>query len=615
MTRLNLAILALLAPTAFAIPRYANKPSGVPTSVPVGPLSTGASEAPYAQHNSTFVAPLGTGTAPNQLTTVTVVPIPASSGANEVPLSSSGSLIDHHVGGGNTESPLTGSAAAGGCGQATVTVTSANTVTVTVGAAPVGHSGVPSGSPVTSLVASLEASSSPAPFGHGTSKFPIGTETAHGTAPIGLLSTGGSPIAGTAPIKLSTGVPPAKPVPTGSHGHHHASFHRSKTSSPVVISSTPEASVASSHPVPESSISKTPVVPESSSTPAPESSASKAPVVTPVPESSTSRTPVAPEPSITPVPESSTSEAPVVTPVPESSASITPLAPYTPPAPSSTPSPTSASEVATSSSPPPQSSSLTPDLKSYVSTPNTKSHVSTSGGGVTPRGLVYNTAALTDLFSSNAISWAYNWDSQPGGSISPNLNFVPQLWGPIPVHTDHWTDNADKALAGGSTHILGFNEPDLPAQANLSPEAAVEAWITYLEPYAGKAKLGSPAVCNGNDANMGLNWLSSFLGACGDRCTVDFVAIHWYGLASDAGVADFKDHVAKTKAACGGREIWITEFAPSGSPDEQADFLSQILPWLDNTSESGVARYAFYQVDNILASGNSLTKLGDVYAS
>ena len=192
---------------------------------------------------------------------------------------------------------------------------------------------------------------------------------------------------------------------------------------------------------------------------------------------------------------------------------------------------------------------------------------------------------------------------------------MPQLWGPIPVHTDRWTENADKALASGSTHILGFNEPDLPAQANLSPEAAVEAWKTYLEPYAGKAKLGSPAVCNGNDHNMGLNWLSSFLSACGDHCTVDFIAIHWYGLATDAGVADFKDHVAKTKAACGGREIWVTEFAPSGSPDEQADFLSQILPWLDNTNESGVSRYAYYQVDGILASGDSLTKLGGVYAA
>lgn len=192
---------------------------------------------------------------------------------------------------------------------------------------------------------------------------------------------------------------------------------------------------------------------------------------------------------------------------------------------------------------------------------------------------------------------------------------MPQLWGPIPVHTDHWTENADKALAAGSTHILGFNEPDLPAQANLSPEAAVEAWTTYLEPYAGKAKLGSPAVCNGNDVNMGLNWLTSFLNACGNRCTIDFVAIHWYGLATDDGVADFKKHVGKAQAACGGREIWITEFAPSGSPEEQADFLSQILPWLDDTNESGVARYAYYQVDNILTSGDSLTKLGNVYAS
>lgn len=577
MTRLNYGLFALLVPTALAIPHYANKPSGFPTSVPVGPLSTGASEAPYAQHNSTAVVPIGTGTAADQLKSVTIVPVPASSGANEAPLSSSGSLVDHHAGGSNAESTITGSVVAGGCGQATVTVTSANTVTVTVRIAPGGSSGVASESPATAPVTSLKASALSAPLGHDTSVFPIGSETVPGTAPVGL----------------STGVPPASPVPTRSLGHHHASFHRSKTSSLVVISSTVEVPASSNTPVIEGSTSGTPVAKESSSTPVPESSTSEASVVTPLPESSTSKAPVAPESSSTPVLQSSTS--------------ITPLAPYTP-------SPTSVFEAATSSSPPPKASS-TPALKSYVSTPDTKSHVSTSSGSVTPRGLVYNTAALTDLFSSNTISWAYNWDSQPGGSISPNLNFVPQLWGPIPVHTDHWTENAEKALAAGSTHILGFNEPDLPAQANLSPGAAVDAWITYLEPYAGKAKLGSPAVCNGNDANMGLNWLSSFLSGCRDRCTVDFVAIHWYGLATDDGVADFKDHVAKAKAVGGGREIWITEFAPSGSPDEQADFLSQVMPWLDNTSESGVARYAFYQVDNILTSGNSLTKLGDVYAS
>lgn len=192
---------------------------------------------------------------------------------------------------------------------------------------------------------------------------------------------------------------------------------------------------------------------------------------------------------------------------------------------------------------------------------------------------------------------------------------MPQLWGPIEVHTTHWKDNADKALAGGATHLLGFNEPDIVAQANLSPQAAAEHWITYMEPYAGKAKLGSPAVCNSDAPNMGLHWLNDFLSACGSRCTVDFFAIHWYGESNDAGVADLQRHIAKAAQQAGGRELWLTEFQPSGSAAEQADFLAKILPWLDDASKSGVARYAYFEVDGILTNNGGLTDLGSQYAS
>lgn len=188
------------------------------------------------------------------------------------------------------------------------------------------------------------------------------------------------------------------------------------------------------------------------------------------------------------------------------------------------------------------------------------------------------------------------------------------MWGPLPVHTAHWNSNADAAIAAGSTHLLGFNEPDLAEQANLTPEQAAETWNEYMEPYAGKAKLGSPAVCNG-DGPVGLTWLSRFLETC-SSCTIDFVAIHWYGLASDAGVGYFKEHVGKAVQAAQGRPVWITEFKPDGSPEEQASWMEQVLPWLDDQSQSGVERYAYFQVDSILVNnGGSLTDLGTKYAA
>lgn len=181
------------------------------------------------------------------------------------------------------------------------------------------------------------------------------------------------------------------------------------------------------------------------------------------------------------------------------------------------------------------------------------------------------------------------------------------------MHTGHWKSNADTAIAAGSTHLLGFNEPDLTEQANLTPEQAAEAWHEYMEPYAGKAKLGSPAVCNGG-GTVGLNWLGRFLETC-SGCTIDFIAIHWYGLASEAGVGYFKEHVGKAVAAAQGRPVWITEFKPDGSPEEQVTWLDQVLPWLDDESQSGVQRYAYFQVDDILARGDGLTELGNKYAA
>lgn len=160
---------------------------------------------------------------------------------------------------------------------------------------------------------------------------------------------------------------------------------------------------------------------------------------------------------------------------------------------------------------------------------------------------------------------------------------------------------------------MGFNEPDIAAQANLSPSAAVAAWRKYLQPYADRVKLGSPAVCNGAEPLMGLNWLSAFLDAC-QGCTIDFVTIHWYGLANDDGVEHFKDHVTKAKDTAQGREVWITEFQPNGSVEEQSNFMGKILPWLDDPS-NGVKRYAYFQVDGILAGEGKLTELGARYAA
>jgi prepilin-type processing-associated H-X9-DG protein len=123
------------------------------------------------------------------------------------------------------------------------------------------------------------------------------------------------------------------------------------------------------------------------------------------------------------------------------------------------------------------------------------------------------------------------------------------LWG-IGEHANNWEKFADKAIAAGSKHLLAFNEPDHTGQANIGFADAASAYLQYMQPYAGKVKLGSPAVTNGGSP-MGLAWLESFLGSC-TTCTVDFIAIHWYN-GGDASA--FKEYVQKAYKSGGNRPV------------------------------------------------------------
>ncbi|KAH0402361.1 hypothetical protein E4T50_01669 [Aureobasidium sp. EXF-12298] len=227
------------------------------------------------------------------------------------------------------------------------------------------------------------------------------------------------------------------------------------------------------------------------------------------------------------------------------------------------------------------------------------------------RGLAYNTASLLTCFENNEqVTWAYNWDSASGG-LSSSFNYVPQLWGTTNGHTTNWNANANSAIANGATHLMSFNEPDMTSQANMSPQDAASAYKTWMMPFAGKAKLGAPAVTNGANG-MGLDWLAAFLEAC-DGCQIDFVAIHWY---ADVSLTDyFKSHVQNATDVAGGKPVWVTEFAPTGASDAQiATFLEDVMPWMD--SQSFVESYSYFMAsDGALISGTEPSTFGQTYAT
>ena len=251
---------------------------------------------------------------------------------------------------------------------------------------------------------------------------------------------------------------------------------------------------------------------------------------------------------------------------------------------------------------------------------NNKASSSTSSGG--KRGLAYNIGGPSlDLFDGSSISWAYDWDSDPG-NLPSKYQFVPLLFSGESMHTDQWKVNVAKAT-GPTKYLMSFNEPDMTKAvggSQMDVGSAVAAFNQFMTPYAEQGyKLGSPAVSNGQGTNPstgqpeGLDWLKPFLQQCSD-CKISFAPVHWYGCNNDCPVQNdidsFKSTVQSAMSATN-LPLWITEFQCLGDAET---FLSEVLPWLDG--QQGVERYSYFMVkDGILTSGGGLSQIGKTYAS
>lgn len=190
-------------------------------------------------------------------------------------------------------------------------------------------------------------------------------------------------------------------------------------------------------------------------------------------------------------------------------------------------------------------------------------------------------------------------------------------WG---AKTDMWDKEATAAIEAGATHVLGFNEPDLAEQANLTPSQAATLWKAQIQKFSKSAKLVSPGVTNGvktaDGKNMGVPWLLDFVAACGG-CTIDAYALHWYDAAgnTDYFTSYLTDAHAKLK-----KPIWLTEFMGRGTLEEQKKFLEFAVPWLEK--QEFIERYAVFgafddgnEWANFFTKEGSLTDLGKLYAS
>ncbi len=230
-------------------------------------------------------------------------------------------------------------------------------------------------------------------------------------------------------------------------------------------------------------------------------------------------------------------------------------------------------------------------------------------------------------------TWWYSWSADR--PVLANQEYVPIK------QNGGWPSNSQILNCQNVTHLLGFNEPDRPDQANATVESAINGWEDLM---ATGLRLGTPAIADN------FNWLYNFMEECEKRnFRVDFVAIHayWggaggaYNVLTDGKVDINKwyNRLKEVHERCGKRPLWITEWnnganwTNDGEPYWDSDpvqqqlqnkeILDQVLHMMDTCSF--IERYSIYnwvsdrkaivegeisqaQVDNGQASSSELGK-------
>ncbi|MEI9937548.1 MAG: glycoside hydrolase family protein [Pseudomonadota bacterium] len=257
-----------------------------------------------------------------------------------------------------------------------------------------------------------------------------------------------------------------------------------------------------------------------------------------------------------------------------------------------------------------------------------------SGGGNVKtasckRGVAYGHHSIADLQALSAgVSWWYNWDFRPdqdlrgGAYLEAGVEYVPMIWGAA-------SDRAAAKMAIGddATALLGFNEPNFGAQANLSAKAAAALWPELSAIADAKGlRLVSPAVnfCGGDCQDTDpFHYLDAFFAAC-SGCRVDAIAMHIYVGCSPSGdnKAEYLIQHVETYKSRFSQPLWLTEFACDSAKDsaEQQAFLEDAVAYLE--AEPRIERYAWFSgrasnVANVdlLADSGQLTALGKAYVN
>jgi len=150
----------------------------------------------------------------------------------------------------------------------------------------------------------------------------------------------------------------------------------------------------------------------------------------------------------------------------------------------------------------------------------------------------------------------------------------------------------------------------------MTPAAAAAAHVKLMNPYAGKALIGAPSISNSGLPMEGREWLENFVKECdnqSEKCHYDFCNVHWYSEV-EYGETLF-EHLEKSHEICGGKPIWLTEFAPKGSDEAIASWLEEAIPRLEALDYLDAYSYFKVETGMLMTTETEMSKYGSVYAS
>lgn len=230
-------------------------------------------------------------------------------------------------------------------------------------------------------------------------------------------------------------------------------------------------------------------------------------------------------------------------------------------------------------------------------TDGSKANTATVKFGVTKKGLGLSSSMGYNVdINWYKLGWWYNWgtnkDWKANGSVVKKkytdsydaIEFVPMVW------TTGNVAELPNIKATGTKYLLGFNEPDLKGQADISTSTALSYWPKLMNQ---GMRIGSPATAIWPTAS---NWFSSFMNSINNNnsLSTDFIAIHCYA-DNNTDANWFLTSVIDECYKKYKKPIWITEFSTSGSNVSESatvNYLKTVMQGLDKRDY--VERYAWF---------------------